>query len=99
MIKRLTFSLGSVLLLCACGGGGGGDPTEADAREACWGHIREEAEVRQIEIDVFNTASVEQKGGWAFQGTISPDKGPKLQYYCQVNTKLRVTDSEVTTAG
>lgn len=101
MMTRPFPTLACVLALAvsatACGSGGTDTPSDTDVMTACWEHVQAEAEVTRSDIDVTETAIAKQDEGWAVKGTVTPGDGSRLQYYCQLDADLKVTDSQVTT--
>lgn len=96
---RSSFIAVCCLALPALFAGCSGGPYDSDAWEACRDHVQAEAGIERVsDFDATSAEIGEQGDGWVVQGTVSPDDGPKLQFYCQLDADLSVTDSEVTTA-
>lgn len=99
MRPLLALSLASAVLATGCSSGDGA-PSTGEVWETCRDHIQVEAGGAIPRITDFDATSVnvsEQGSGWLVEGTASPDGG-KLQFYCQLDADLAITDSIVTRA-
>lgn len=98
---RTTLALSAAVALLASGCSGDGQPGTSQIWETCRDHIQAAAGGAIPSVTDFDAMSVnvsEQEGGWLVEGTASPDGGAKLQFYCQLDADLAITDSIVTRA-
>lgn len=97
MRSLLAVCLASVAVVTGCSDG---EPGRSEVWETCRDHIQAAAGGAIPSVTDFDASSVaisEQGTGWVVEGSASPDGG-KMQFYCQLDADLAITDSIVTPA-